>query len=80
MTGYTVHTGSTVKFSSSWDRIFSESSSKKSETEGTKAKIGTVAKPLKKSAKKKSAAKSQDLSAEPKKTVTKKTSSKRVKR
>jgi hypothetical protein len=23
MTGYTVHTGSTVKFSSSWDRIFS---------------------------------------------------------
>lgn len=23
MTGYTVHTGSTVKFSGSWDRIFS---------------------------------------------------------
>jgi hypothetical protein len=24
MTGYTVHTGSTVKFSNSWDRIFSD--------------------------------------------------------
>jgi len=23
MTGYTVHTGSTTKFSSNWDRIFS---------------------------------------------------------
>lgn len=26
MTGYTVHTGSTVKFSNSWDRIFSKTS------------------------------------------------------
>jgi hypothetical protein len=29
MTGYTVHTGSTVKFSGSWDRIFSEKTAKK---------------------------------------------------
>ncbi len=28
MTGYTVHTGSTEKFSSAWDRIFSGGKSK----------------------------------------------------
>lgn len=30
MTGYTVHTGSTKKFSSSWDRIFGGAKSTKS--------------------------------------------------
>ena len=50
MTGYTVHTGSSIKFSSGWDRIFS----------GTKAPAKSVAampsKP-KKGVKKKAAAK-----------------------
>ena len=80
MTGYTVHTGSTVKFSSSWDRIFSESSSKKSEAKEVKAKKGTAAKLVKKVAKKKSAAKSLELAVTTKKAAVKKVSSKRVKR
>ena len=80
MTGYTVHTGSTVKFSSSWDRIFSASTSKKSETEETKVKNATAAKPLKKSLKKKSDAKPHGLPATTKKASAKKLSSKRVKR
>jgi len=29
MTGYTVHTGSSVKFSEGWDKIFSKSPKKK---------------------------------------------------
>jgi hypothetical protein len=37
MTGYTVHTGTTVKFSGGWDRIFS----------GKKAKKKTPGKPAK---------------------------------
>lgn len=32
MTGYTVHTGSTVKFSNGWDEIFGGASSKKSDS------------------------------------------------
>jgi hypothetical protein len=40
MTGYTVHTGSTEKFSEGWDRIFGgtrKTSSKKPRTSGPKA-------------------------------------------
>jgi hypothetical protein len=29
MTGYTVHTGTTVKFSNGWDKIFSKGAKKK---------------------------------------------------
>ena len=79
MTGYTVHTGSTVKFSASWDRIFADSPSKKSDHEGAKAKKVAGAKPPKKSAKK-TAAKSQDLPAKAKKAATKKSGAKSVKR
>ena len=52
MTGYTVHTGTTIKFSESWDRIFQEraatsgktkKSSKKTATSGT-AKVKSRAK------------------------------------
>lgn len=32
MTGYTVHTGSTVKFSNGWDKIFSGATQKKHST------------------------------------------------
>jgi hypothetical protein len=79
MTGYTVHTGSTVKFSSSWDRIFAASLSKKSDHEGEKTKKMTGAKPPQKSAKK-MAANSLDLPAKAKKAVSKKSSAKSVKR
>ena len=50
MTGYTVHTGSTVKFSGGWDRIFTGKSSRK---------LGKAAatKAVSKSARKKSAKK-----------------------
>ena len=80
MTGYTVHTGSTVKFSSSWDRIFSASPSKKSETEEGKTRKKSAEKLIKKSAKKKPAVKSQELTETTKKALAKKLSSKKVKR
>lgn len=32
MTGYTVHTGTTIKFSEGWDRIFEERAGKASTT------------------------------------------------
>jgi len=54
MTGYTVHTGSTEKFSEGWDRIF-ERGSKSSKK---KAASGSAAKSKKKAARKKSKAKS----------------------
>lgn len=38
MTGYTVHTGSTVKFSEGWDNIFSGAPAKKSATKKAAAK------------------------------------------
>ena len=47
MTGYTVHTGSTIKFSTSWDRIFSEadtsqkSKAVKKQASGSSIKITT---------------------------------------
>jgi hypothetical protein len=46
MTGYTVHTGSTEKFSTSWDRIFAGKSA------GGKSRKSTAAKhrPAKKAA------------------------------
>ncbi|MDB5388697.1 MAG: hypothetical protein JWM11_4343 [Planctomycetaceae bacterium] len=51
MTGYTVHTGSTDKFSSGWDQIFSaKKTAKKSETKAAEkaAPIKAAAKPAKK--------------------------------
>jgi hypothetical protein len=50
MTGYTVHTGSTVKFSTGWDNIFSGSGTRQTIT----AKKKTAQPPAGKSAKKKS--------------------------
>lgn len=45
MTGYTVHTGTTIKFSEGWDRIFQERAAKTSKTEKASKKkpvSGTV--------------------------------------
>jgi hypothetical protein len=40
MTGYTVHTGTTVKFSDGWDKIFSKGAKKKpAAKKGTKKKL-----------------------------------------
>ena len=55
MTGYTVHTGSTVAFSDSWDRIFSGDKPPKKKKA---AKKSTKKKPTKKSATKKKAKRS----------------------
>lgn len=49
MTGYTVHTGSTVKFSDGWDRIFSG----KKKTAGKSKATKKTAKKKPKAAKKK---------------------------
>jgi hypothetical protein len=54
MTGYTVHTGSSLKFSSSWDRIFKETRSSKSRDGQKQSKSASKAKGGKKPAKKKS--------------------------
>ena len=50
MTGYTVHTGSTLKFSSSWDRIFQESESGKKSASDRPAKAAAEGKSAKKTA------------------------------
>ncbi len=78
MTGYTVHTGSTVKFSSSWDRIFNGNSSSK-KTAGTQtAKSATPVKAPTNAAAMKSSTK---IAKRPvKKAVLKKSGSKTVKR
>ncbi|MCX7396057.1 MAG: hypothetical protein NTW75_18265 [Planctomycetales bacterium] len=45
MTGYTVHTGSNLKFSKSWDRIFKASrSTKKTDSSGTAKKQNSTKK------------------------------------
>lgn len=44
MTGYTVHSGTTVKFSESWDRIFSEQSTKSAKGSGKKTSASATAK------------------------------------
>ena len=63
MTGYTVHTGSTLKFSTSWDHIFHGAGSAKKPVSSGKAATKKVAsKPI--------AAKNKGTA---KKTVTKKT-------
>jgi len=39
MTGYTVHTGSTIKFSNGWDRVFSgKAAARKSQAKKTAGK------------------------------------------
>jgi hypothetical protein len=45
MTGYTVHTGASLKFTEGWDRIFSEGTSAGSVagTSGSKRKTGQAA-------------------------------------
>ncbi|HET6424415.1 MAG TPA: hypothetical protein VFG20_12070 [Planctomycetaceae bacterium] len=56
MTGYTVHTGSNVKFSGGWDRIFSgqKATGKKSgKTEATAKKADKPKSAKKKTSKKK---------------------------
>jgi hypothetical protein len=58
MTGYTVHTGSTVQFSEHWDVIFAKSAAKKTAAKKTAATKATTRKSaVKKSAPKKSTAK-----------------------
>lgn len=47
MTGYTVHTGSTKKFSGGWDRIFT---SQKAGKPASKKKAAKAAKPAKQAA------------------------------
>jgi hypothetical protein len=44
MTGYTVHTGTTVKFSDGWDKIFSKGAKKKPAAAKSTAKKATAAK------------------------------------
>lgn len=56
MTGYTVHSGTTVKFSESWDRIFPASEAKSSKSAGT-AKKKAASGPAKAKARSKRAAK-----------------------
>lgn len=58
MTGYTVHSGTTIKFSESWDRIFQEGAAKSAKTEKLpkKKKVSGTAKAkarVKRAAKKK---------------------------
>ncbi len=44
MTGYTVHTGTTVKFSDGWDKIFSKGAKKKPAAAKSAAKKTSAAK------------------------------------
>lgn len=44
MTGYTVHSGTTVKFSESWDRIFQAQAETIAQGKGKKGGAGGVAK------------------------------------
>lgn len=57
MTGYTVHTGSSIKFSGGWDRIFSGTDNAKSpakkKSKVVEAKKAATKKPAKKKASKK---------------------------
>jgi hypothetical protein len=48
MTGYTVHTGSTVKYSTGWDNIFSGAGGRKSTSTKKKAAKAPAAKSAKK--------------------------------
>jgi hypothetical protein len=73
MTGYTVHTGSTVKFSGGWDRIFEGKKSGK-KASGTKSAKAAVTKAVKK----KSSVKSPTLKAA--KATKKKVATKSVKK
>ena len=77
MTGYTVHTGSTVKFSSGWDNIFQTAKSSKKSTGSQREKLPatgkstrkTVVKSVKEAVKK--VAHTKSAKAIKKKTVTK---------
>ncbi len=72
MTGYTVHTGSSVKFSSGWDRIFEGSGSSRKAASGKGTGSSTAARLVKKAKAKPATAK--------KKGAAKKATSKKVKR
>jgi len=45
MTGYTVHTGSTVKFSDGWDNIFSGASGKETKRTTKRSKKAVAKRP-----------------------------------
>ncbi|HEY0984169.1 hypothetical protein [Schlesneria sp. T3-172] len=75
MTGYTVHTGSTKKFSASWDRIFSGSPTGKKTGEQAESKKAP-AKVAKKSAARKAPA--SDMSLPVKKSALKKAAVKKA--
>lgn len=59
MTGYTVHTGSSEKFSSGWDQIFSGAAGKKKPNKASASakKVGSASAPKKKTPTKKGAGK-----------------------
>ncbi len=44
MTGYTVHTGTTIKFGESWDRIFQEQADKSAKGKDKKGTVSGSAK------------------------------------
>ncbi len=58
MTGYTVHSGTTIKFSEGWDRIFEERAAKSAKGNAKKTAVsGTAKGPAKVKARAKRAAK-----------------------
>ena len=58
MTGYTVHSGTTIKFSEGWDRIFEERAARSAKGKAKKASVSGAAKgPAKQKARVKRAAK-----------------------
>lgn len=75
MTGYTVHTGSTIRFSSGWDLIFPGASTTGQSGRSTNTASGKTAQPKKKPAvkrlKPKSALKAGSVSATKKSAATK---------
>ena len=44
MTGYTVHSGTTIKFSEGWDRIFEERAAKSGKSLAKKTSVSGTAK------------------------------------
>ena len=58
MTGYTVHSGTTIKFSEGWDRIFEERAARSAKGKAKKTSVSEAAKgPAKQKARVKRAAK-----------------------
>ena len=76
MTGYTVHTGSTKKFSSSWDRIFSGAKTTGSQAAKKSDETSAPSKVLKKAAAKKAPTRAKSVPV--KKTAVKKVAAKKA--